>query len=63
MKARVFKEAEGDMEVDISTIDVLDTAWEDVAPVGQEELQSLTRCVRDPGVANTAEEALEMLRI
>eukprot|EP00975_Prorocentrum_lima_P014270 3030969-Prorocentrum_lima.AAC.1 len=29
---------------------------------GQEELQSLTRCVRNPGVASTAEEALNILR-
>eukprot|EP00975_Prorocentrum_lima_P017309 3660716-Prorocentrum_lima.AAC.1 len=35
--------------------DRLDSVWEDVAPGGQEELQSWTRCVRDPGVANTAE--------
>eukprot|EP00975_Prorocentrum_lima_P020783 4370863-Prorocentrum_lima.AAC.1 len=40
---------------------VLDTVWEDVAPGGQEELQSLTRFVRSPGFANTAEEALKML--
>eukprot|EP00975_Prorocentrum_lima_P027976 5883449-Prorocentrum_lima.AAC.1 len=32
MKARVFEEAEGDMGVDTSTIYVLDTVWEDVAP-------------------------------
>eukprot|EP00975_Prorocentrum_lima_P028720 6032425-Prorocentrum_lima.AAC.1 len=54
MKGRVFEEAEGDTGVDISTIHVLDTVWEDVAPGGQEELQSLTRFVRDPGVGNTA---------
>eukprot|EP00975_Prorocentrum_lima_P040628 8528463-Prorocentrum_lima.AAC.1 len=62
MKARVFEEAEGDMGVDISTIYVLDIVWEDVAPGGQEELQSLTKLVRDPGVANTAETAFKMLR-
>eukprot|EP00975_Prorocentrum_lima_P050862 10655841-Prorocentrum_lima.AAC.1 len=39
MKGRVIEEAEGDMGVDISTICVLDTAWEDVAPGGQEELR------------------------
>eukprot|EP00975_Prorocentrum_lima_P047818 9999346-Prorocentrum_lima.AAC.1 len=62
MQRRVLEEADGDMGVDISTIYVLDIVWEDVAPGGQEELQSLRRCVRDPGIANTAEEALMILR-
>eukprot|EP00975_Prorocentrum_lima_P038854 8162113-Prorocentrum_lima.AAC.1 len=43
MKGRVLEETEGDMGLDISTVCVLDTVWEDVAPGGQEELQSLTR--------------------
>eukprot|EP00975_Prorocentrum_lima_P037116 7812174-Prorocentrum_lima.AAC.1 len=38
MKARVFAEAEGDVAVEISTMHVLDTVWDDVAPGGQDEL-------------------------
>eukprot|EP00975_Prorocentrum_lima_P056207 11787008-Prorocentrum_lima.AAC.1 len=32
MKARVLEESEGDMAVEISSIYILDTVWEDVAP-------------------------------
>eukprot|EP00975_Prorocentrum_lima_P018903 3982610-Prorocentrum_lima.AAC.1 len=42
MKARVLEESEGDMAVELSTIYILDTVGEDVAPGGQEELQGLT---------------------
>eukprot|EP00975_Prorocentrum_lima_P014689 3114148-Prorocentrum_lima.AAC.1 len=62
MKARLFAETEGDMAVEISTMHVLDTVWDDVAPGGPDEVMGLTKYIRDPDIARTAEEALTMLR-
>eukprot|EP00975_Prorocentrum_lima_P036955 7778683-Prorocentrum_lima.AAC.1 len=42
--------------------DGLDISSVYVAPARQEELQGLIKHVREPGIANTAEEALRMLR-
>eukprot|EP00975_Prorocentrum_lima_P027488 5776143-Prorocentrum_lima.AAC.1 len=50
------------MGLDISAICISDTVREEIAPRGQEKFQSLTKCVRYPGIANTAEEELTMLR-
>eukprot|EP00975_Prorocentrum_lima_P069619 12927358-Prorocentrum_lima.AAC.1 len=41
---------------------ILDMVWEFAPPGGQCELQGLTKYVREPGVASTAAEALNMLR-
>eukprot|EP00974_Lingulodinium_polyedra_P014594 1412449-Lingulodinium_polyedra.AAC.1 len=46
-----------------SALTVLDEVWHYVAPGGKEELKGLARFVRDPGTANTAEEALKRTRL
>ena len=41
---------------------MLDEVWNFVAPGGQEEIEGLTRFIRNPGGANTAEEARKKIR-
>ena len=47
----------------LSSVAVLDGVWHYVAPGGQEELEGLTKFVRGPGSASTAEEARERIRL
>ena len=53
---------EHDDEQDITCLTILDAVWEYVAPGGQDEQKGLTKYVRNPGVADTAEDAVRMLR-
>ena len=46
----------------LSSVTILDEVWHYVAPGGQEELEGLTKFVRDPGTTSTAEEARERIR-
>ena len=42
--------------------ELLDEVWGDVARGGQEELESLTKCTRNPRTASTAGEARNEIR-
>ena len=46
-----------DESTQLAVVSILDEVWNYVAPGGQEEVEGLTRYIRNPGTASTAAEA------
>ena len=61
VKQKVLEDV--DETIQLTAVSILDEVWNYVAPGGQEELEGLTRYIRNPGGANTAEEARKAIRM